>query len=185
MARKQSQGARPDAEDLDGNVDKIREILFGGQMRDYEGRFADLEKRLTLQTDRMGKELEKRIERLNTYAKREIDKLSERIKTERKDRIADGKSGERELKDMSRQVEGWYTELEERLEADSQDLRNSMHEQSEDLSALIAETRKHLSDALADEKRSLDDAKLAREDLAELLSELSLRLTKDFKLPKG
>ena len=30
----------------DDNVDKIRQILFGGQMRDYEDRFAELEARL-------------------------------------------------------------------------------------------------------------------------------------------
>lgn len=185
MARKQSQGTKTAAEDLDGNVDKIREILFGGQMRDYEGRFLDLEKRLTQRIDRLGSELEKRVERLNTYTKREVDKLSERIKTERKDRIADAKSGERDMKDMSRQLEGWYGELEDRFDVESKDLRKSLHEQSEDLSVLIAETRDQLSVELKDQTRSLDDAKVAREDLAGLLSELSLRLTKDFKLPKG
>ena len=30
-----------------GNVDKIREILFGGQMRAYDKRFSRLEERLT------------------------------------------------------------------------------------------------------------------------------------------
>ena len=50
---------------------------------------------------------------------------------------------------------------------------------------MIAETRDQLSAALTDEARSLDNSKLAREDLAGLLSEVSLRLTKDFKLPKG
>lgn len=30
-----------------GNVDKIRDILFGGQMRDYDRRFARVEDRIT------------------------------------------------------------------------------------------------------------------------------------------
>ena len=43
MAKKQSKKASGvDLENTDGNVDKIREILFGGQMRDYEQRIADL-----------------------------------------------------------------------------------------------------------------------------------------------
>ena len=48
MAKKQTrnQGGLT-TDNVDGNVDKIREILFGGQMRDYEQRFADLETRLT------------------------------------------------------------------------------------------------------------------------------------------
>ena len=167
------------------SIEKVREILFGGQMRDYEGRFSDLENRLTQRMDRLGKELEKRIERLNTYTKREVDKLSDRLKTERKDRVADAKESGRDLKNATQQIEGWYAELEDRLDTESKDLRNSLHDQSEELAALITETREQLSQALTDEARSLEDAKLAREDLAGLLSEVSLRLTKDFKLPKG
>ena len=185
MARKPKQSQRSAADDVEGNVDQIREILFGGQMRDYDSRFADLEKQLTQQLDRMSAEFEKRIERLNTFAKREIDKLSERLKTERKDRVADVKNSARDLKDMTNQIEGWFGEVEDRLDVESKDLRNAMHEQSDELAALIAETRDQLNAALVNETRNLADAKLAREDLAGLLSEVSLRLTKDFKLPKG
>ena len=185
MAKKQSSRRNAPTGEVDGNVDKIREILFGGQMRDYEGRFADLEKRLTQRIDRMGVELEKRIERLNTYAKREVDKLAERIKTERKDRLADSKSGSRDLKETVQQVEGWFGEVEDRLDVESKELRNAIHEQSEELANLVAETRDHLNTALSSETRQLEDAKLAREDLASLLSEVALRLKKDFKLPKG
>lgn len=185
MARKPKQTQRVAGEEVEGNVDQIREILFGGQMRDYDSRFADLEKQLSQRLDRMGAEFEKRLERLNTYAKREIDKLSERLKTERKDRVADVKNSARDLKDMTNQVEGWFGEVEDRLDTESKDLRNSLHEQSEELAALITETRDQLNAALVSETRNLADAKLAREDLAGLLSEVALRLTKDFKLPKG
>ncbi len=184
MAKKQSHKKAAGVE-IDDNVDKIREILFGGQMRDYEGRFAELERKLTQRIDRMSTEFEKRLERLNSYAKREIDKVGDRLKTERQDRVADTKSGARELKDFSQQVESWFGEVEDRLDGETRDLRNAMHEQSEELAALIAETRDHLSTAISDETRELADAKLAREDLAGLLSEVAMRLKKDFKLPKG
>ena len=46
-------------------------------------------------------------------------------------------------------------------------------------------THEQLSESMAEETRSLADGKLAREDLAALLSEVALRLKKDFKLPKG
>lgn len=184
MARRPTQAQKAAGEDIDGNVDKIREILFGGQMRDYEGRFADLENQLTQRIEHMNAEFEKRIERLNTYAKREIDKLSERIKTERKDRVAEVKDTTRDLKDATQQIESWFGEVEDRLDTETKDLRNAIHEQSEELAALVAETRDHLNAALVNETRGLADTKLAREDLAGVLSELALRLTKDFKLPK-
>ena len=76
MAKKQSR-KNPDLDPAtEGNVDKIREILFGGQMRDYEQRFADLEDRLTRSVEQASRNLEKRLDRLDTYAKRELEKLA-------------------------------------------------------------------------------------------------------------
>lgn len=185
MARKQSPKRTTAGDEIDGNVDKIREILFGGQMRDYEGRFADLEKRLSQQIARKDTELDKRIERLDTYAKREVDKLGERLKAERKDRLADAKSGTRDLKELTQQVETWFGEVEDRIELETKELRDAMHEQNEELVALITDTRDQLSAALGSRTRELADTMLAREDLAGLLSEVALRLKNDFKLPKG
>lgn len=185
MARKQTQSQKPAGNEIEGNVDKIREILFGGQMRDYESRFAALENQLAQRIDRMNAEFDKRVERLNAYAKREIDKLSERIKTERKDRIADIKDNARDLKDAAEQIEGWFGEVEDRLDTETKDLRKSLHDQNDELAALVAETRDQLNAALVNETRDLADGKLAREDLASLLSEVAQRLTKDAKLPKG
>ena len=42
--------AKPAANE--GNVDQIRDILFGGQMRDYERRFEELEERMKRETER-------------------------------------------------------------------------------------------------------------------------------------
>ena len=186
MARKtrvSSEAAQ--AADVEGNVDKIRDILFGGQMRDYDQRFAELEKRLGQSIDRLGRDIEKRIDRLDSYARREIDKLTDQLKTEKKDRIADGKRGAGDLKELTDQVETWFADVDDQLATEAKDLRTSLHEQHEALSQLISETHEQLNEALNAESRALTDSKLAREDLAGLLSEVALRLQNDFKLPKG
>ena len=46
------------------NVDKIRDILFGSQMRDYEKRFSRLEERLTKAQDTLREDLKKRFDAL-------------------------------------------------------------------------------------------------------------------------
>ena len=184
MAKKQTRKSNElDAAAVDGNVDKIREILFGGQMRDYEQRFADLEDRLTRHIDTMSRNIEKRVDRLDTYAKRELEKVNKQVKEERLARRKDGKDGAREFKEFSRQVETWYAELEEGLGEESQALRRSLQEQSEELSGMISDVHNELSKSLSGETRSLSEAKVAREDLAEMLAEMALRLKKDFKLP--
>lgn len=184
MAKKQSRKATEvDLENTDGNVDKIREILFGGQMRDYEQRFADLEDRLTRNIEVMSRNMEKRVDRLDAYAKRELEKLGDQFKEERQARRKDDKSSARELKDLANQVEAWCGELEEGLGEESQTLRRSLQEQSEELSGMISDVHEELSKSLSGETRNLADAKLAREDMADLLAEMALRLKKDLKLP--
>lgn len=186
MAKKQTRNqSGVTADDVDGNVDKIREILFGGQMRDYEQRFQDLENRLTRNIELMASNFEKRVDRLDAFAKREIEKLVEQLKDERKARREDGKQGAKDYKDLAQQVESWYAELEEQIGSETQDLRGILQEQSEELAGMIHDTHEQLSKNLATETRSLADDKLAREDMAALLTEVALRLKKDFKLPKG
>ena len=46
------------------NVDKIRDILFGAQMRDYDKRFARLEDRLMKDADALREEMRKRLDAL-------------------------------------------------------------------------------------------------------------------------
>lgn len=186
MAKKQvrNQTGIP-ADNVDGNVDKIREILFGGQMRDYEQRFQDLENRLTRNIELMTSNFEKRVDRLDAFAKREIEKLVEQLKDERKARREDGKQGAKEYKELAQQVESWYAELEEQIGSETQDLRGTLQEQGEELAGMIHDTHEQLSKSLVTETRSLADDKLAREDMAALLTEVALRLKKDFKLPKA
>lgn len=184
MAKKQTrnQGGLS-AENVDGNVDKIREILFGGQMRDYEQRFADLESRLTKNVELISNNFEKRMDRLDAFAKRELEKLTEQVKEERKARREDGKQGSKDLKELAQQLESWCAELEEQISSEAQELRGTLQEQGEELSGMIHDTHEQLSKNLTTETRNLADGKLAREDLAALLTEVALRLKKDFKLP--
>lgn len=188
MARKPTNKSRPSdasTEDIEGNVDKIRQILFGGQMRDYEQRFDTMEARLTQNMERVSHDFERRLERLDAYVRREVDKLGEQIKSEKKDRTTDGKKTAEELQYLVEQVETWFAEVDEQLASEAKELRNSILEQCEGLSTQIRETYEQMTAELRKEADELADKKLAREDMAALLTECAMRLKKDFKLPKG
>lgn len=185
MARKQTNKDGMTDADVEGNVDKIRDILFGGQMRDYDQRFNELEKRLNQSIERLSRDFEKRIERLDGYTKREVDKLADQVKAERQARKEDAKAGGEELQHLTDQVETWFAEVDDQVATESKELRAELHDQHETLVSLVRETRDQLNEALLAESRKLADQKLAREDLASLLSEVALRLQNDFKLPKA
>ena len=188
MSKKQTGKRRSksdDTEGMDENVDKIRDILFGPQMRDYESRVEALEKRLITSIERATRDMERRIERLDAYTRREVDKLTDQIRSERKDRTAEGKKGANELNELADQVETWFAEVEEQQSQDAKDLRNQQHEHAEAFAAELQQTQNELQKTLQKEVTALSSTKLGREDLAALLAEVAMRLNKDFKLPKG
>lgn len=64
-----------------GNIDKVRDILFGAQMRDYEKRFARLEERLQKATSDLKDDLKKRFDSLESYVKKEGESLIDQLRT--------------------------------------------------------------------------------------------------------
>jgi len=187
MARKPTDKRRltdDSGEDVEGNVDKIRQILFGGQMRDYEQRFDAMEKRLTRNIERAASDLEKRMERLDAFMHREVDKLAEQLKAEKKDRTAENKQSIGELKSLIDQVETWFAEVDEQLEKDAKEFRADLLDQSEELKGEIREGQEKMTALLQEQSEDLADRALGREDMASLLAELAMRLDKDVKIQK-
>ncbi len=72
----------------DRNVDQIRDILFGGQMRDYERRFLDLSQRLESESQRLHSDLDKRLGQLEKRVDDQFDKLTKQLRQEIADRSA-------------------------------------------------------------------------------------------------
>jgi len=155
-----------------GNVEKIRDILFGAQMRDYNHRFARLEETLLKESADLRESTRKRFEALESYIRREFEALEGRLKNERDER---GNLGETLARRLS--------ELNDQTSAAQRDLRSNILEQSKALSDDIE--RRHLQMAAMLEKRfqELRKDKTDRSALAALLTEVALRLNDEFQVP--
>ena len=70
-----------------GNVDKIRDILFGSQMRDYDRRFATTEERLQREAAALRDDLGRRLLATEQYLRGEVETLAGNLKTEEADRV--------------------------------------------------------------------------------------------------
>jgi len=81
-----------------GNVDKIREILFGSQMRDFETRMARLEQALAEATANLRESTYKRLETLEQHFTKELEALESRQKSEREDRVETARKLAQEMK---------------------------------------------------------------------------------------
>jgi len=166
-----------------GNVDKIRDILFGSQMRDYENRFNRLEESLTKDIADLKETTRKRFENLETYIKKELESVQARMKTERDERSEATKLLSRELKELSELLSRKTAELDDHATESHRQLRADILQQSQDIGEEMQRKQDEISSALERRFQELRGSKTDRAMLAELLTEVALRLKDEFRVP--
>lgn len=165
------------------SIDKVRDILFGNHVREFERRFARLEDRIVKETIDLKEDVKTRVDALEQYTKKEMESLAEHIKAEHEDRVESHGTVSRELKDAAKSLERRTTTLDEQLAKSQRELRQQILEQSQRLSDDIRKKMDEVLAALAHEARELRSDKADRATLAALLTEMAMRLTNDFPMP--
>jgi DNA-binding ferritin-like protein len=161
-----------------GNLDKIRDILFGAQARDYERKFSTLEEQLLKESADVRNDLKRRFDSLELYIKKEVEAITERVKTEQTGRVD-------ALKDLAKGIEKKTSQLEEQASKAQRDILQQILDQSKNLSEEIQEHHKALSAAQDQAVQQLRTEKTDRAALAALFMEASMRLNNEFKIPDG
>jgi hypothetical protein len=167
------------------NVEKIRDILFGSQMRDYDKRFARLEERLSRDALALREELKKRLDTLEAFVQQEVESLSQRIKNEKSERTDGLKDLDREMHESTKSLEKKVAHLDDELAKGTVELRARILEQSKALMAEVEGKHREMSASLDREVQTLTADKTDRKALADLFTELALRLKDEFELPEG
>jgi DNA anti-recombination protein RmuC len=166
-----------------GSVDKIREILFGIQMRDYEKRFVRLEERLLKESIDLREETKQRFDALELYIKHELEALAERLVAEQNTRADSLEQLSKGVKDTFRAVDKKTAQMDEQSAKSQRELREQMLDQSKTLSDDMRQKYSELLVALEREATELRTDKTDRSALAALFTEVAMRLNNDFKIP--
>ena len=166
-----------------GNLEKVRDILFGSQMREVDRRFLRLEERLLKETRDLKDDIKRRLDALEAHANRETETLSGQIRQEHGERIEAHARHVRELADTAGAFERRTSALDEQLAKGHRELRQQMLEQHQRLSDDIREKIDEVLAALARDAQELRNDKTDRLALASLFKEMAMRLTDEFKLP--
>jgi len=159
-----------------GSIHKIRDILFGNQMRDYEKRFTRLEERLIKESVNLREETKKRLDSLEMYIKQEIDSLTEKLKTEQLERDTAVQALARESKDTYIALEKKLAQFDEQTTNNQRELRQQILEQSKSLYDEIRQKSAELQALLQQEVQQIRKEKTDRSDLATMFAELAIRL---------
>jgi hypothetical protein len=166
-----------------GNVDKIRDILFGSQMRDYEARFARLEEALVKETVEIRETSRRRFDQIEAYIKKEFEAVQARFKSERDERLDTASLHSRELKELGESLSRRLRDLDDRSSSVERDLRSQLMQQARDLTDEMVRSHDEIATLLDKRVRELTDSKTDRAALATLFTEVALRLSDQFRIP--
>ena len=174
----------PQGDDLPGgNIDKVRDILFGGQMRDYERRFSRLEERLVQETSELRDEVRRRLSALEQFVKQEAESLADRIRAEHDSRTDATKSLAEDARHASQAFEKRTGQLDDTIGRVQRELRQQILELHQNMSD---DVRQKVDDVIGRLNRSSADLrhdKTDRATLAALLTEMAMRLTNELSIP--
>ncbi len=172
-----------DAVGAAGNVDKIRDILFGGQMRDYDRRFETLHKQFERDLGRAQSEFDKRVTSFESYTKKELEKLTAKYLQEKKERVEASKQMERLLKEGLKDLEDKLSAMDEYVTTENADLRSEIHDSKKEIVADMKSLFEELTEFTRTGQEALNDVKIDRAELSSMLTEMAMRITRDFTLP--
>lgn len=150
---------------LEGNLESVRELLFGETVRDLTEKFSSLEETTQRTIDELREEVRQRDEEIETYARREIAALGKRLTVEAKELSGGTKGIGRDLQKATSGLEKRLGQLEASLAQAQQELLDQQQRwRTEILAALSTGI-----DGLRSEETD-------RATLANLLTEMASRL---------
>ncbi|HMD49842.1 MAG TPA: hypothetical protein VKG79_12115 [Bryobacteraceae bacterium] len=165
-----------------GNIDKIREIIFGSNMRDYDTRFARLEEALRKESLDMREAMRQRLETLESFVHKELAALDARLNTERDERSESHSRLANELSSASASIFKKIGDFESQEAQAKREIRNDMLQQSKELTEALRAKSEELVALLERRAHDLQHSKTDRTALAGMFNELALRLTDQFKV---
>jgi hypothetical protein len=185
MEAKQRVSAKPgvapvavgsEADRGDQKMEQIRELMFGGVAREFDRRLKEMADGLKEAIAANDEEGKKRIAALEIRLDTQIERIQVQLRQEAAARATALDDLDTRIGQAQRTQRG---ELSAILQRHEDEAAAGEARAREALSALEAQARQSiqaLKDALNASRAQLNDEKLAREDLADLMAELSLRL---------
>lgn len=158
------------------SLDKVRDILFGGQMRAVDGRLQALEERLLHEQAQMFAAHGSHVTSLEADLRRELQSLAEQLSADRVKRGEELKVLGADLRDALRSLEKRHVKLEEMGWAADAELRDSILEQSRVVSAQIERLSHRVAADLNREVVGLRHDKADIASLADIFSDMAARL---------
>ncbi len=159
-----------------GNVDQIREILFGSQSREMKEKFDKLEASIKSLHDEMRKKIEQTQKDFNLRLESELETLSRKMKnivTQQQNEFSDVRDSA--LKQEKR-LQSAIDIMEEELNAKREQLQKQYLESNSALRSEMDALKDEVLKTLNNKMSEMNGVKLSRDDAAEILMEAAMAM---------
>ena len=169
------------------NIEQIRELLFGTQIKQFTSRLDSLETTLKEQKE----DTDKRITALKIETERSLQKLQEVLSTEfqsgirslteeqksmKAKEIEDKEELEQQIENISKRLSSNVTTLDEAIDKQTRSLRDDVLSSHKKLQSDLIQMKKQLFDNFEKRMSALTANKVDREDMADMFFEIVLKL---------
>ncbi|KAM3097621.1 hypothetical protein ACKFKF_19540 [Phormidesmis sp. 146-12] len=167
-----------------GNIDQIRDIIFGTQLREYDNRLGKVESDISMLQQEMRDRIEQVKSGFSLELKASVESLEKKLKSY-------NSSTQEECIDLRQQVDRLNKKfsnsvqiLDEAIDAHTSSIRSELVESKAKLQDDVGALRDLVLEELDRRFSQLRETKVSKDDIAETLFELGMRLKGTEFIPK-
>jgi len=167
-----------------GNIDQIRDIIFGAQLRDYNGRLDKVESNLSI----LQQEMRERTDQIRTSLSGElhaaIESLEKKIKSLNSTLQEENGELRQQLDRLNKKFSTSIEALDGAMDSQTTTLRNELSQTRNKIQDDALSLKDLILEELERRFSMLRDVKVSKDDMAEALFELGMRLKGTEFVPK-
>jgi DNA repair exonuclease SbcCD ATPase subunit len=160
-------------------VDKIRDLLFGNQMQDYDRRFSKLEERFHQRFKEIESDTARNLSAFESNAKKQIESLANQLREEKDVRADADKETERMLREQNQSLEKRLRSVSDQLNQLERDMADRLTQEAQALRDEIKRRNEDTQHTLEKMFAELGNVKTDRNLLAGLFVEVAKCLNQD------
>ncbi|MEO1429850.1 MAG: hypothetical protein AAFV71_12445 [Cyanobacteria bacterium J06633_8] len=159
-----------------GNIDQIRDIIFGAQIREYETRFGKLESEISLLQQEMRSHVEQLKVSFTAELKAGFDNLEKKLKLFNLNNEEEAADLRLSVDRLNRKFSNSVQSLDEELDAQTKSIREDVSQTRVQLEEEVLALRDLVLEEIEQRFSNLRQAKVSKDDMAETLFALGMRL---------
>ena len=165
------------------DIDQLRDIIFGGQIREYERRFVRMEERIAKELTDVREEVRDRCATLERYVRDELESITVDLRASQQSRAADERRLSQLIVDTTKAADERITALSDLVGKQHRELRAQLLEQTRTITDDVQRRHAELVALIARDAAELRDGKADRTALSALFMEVALRLRGESVVP--